>query len=45
MLALTGARSVPRVFVVKKFVGGGTEIKALRDQKKLVPLLEKNGAL
>lgn len=45
LLKKTGARSVPRVFVAEKFIGGGSEVKALGDQKKLVPLLQKNGAL
>lgn len=29
MRALTGARSVPRVFIAGKFVGGGEEIVML----------------
>ena len=45
LLKITGARTVPRVFVDKKFIGGGSEVKAFRDQKKLVPLLKKAGAL
>ncbi len=37
---MTGARSVPRVFIGGKFVGGGTEVKALKDQKKLLPMVQ-----
>lgn len=40
---LTGGRTVPRVFVGGKFVGGATEVQALHDAGKLVPLLEAAG--
>lgn len=42
---VTGGRTVPRVFVKGKFIGGGTEVKALQDQGKLVPMLKNSGAL
>ena len=42
---LTGERSVPRVFVAGKFIGGGSDVRALQDQGKLVPLLKDAGAL
>lgn len=45
MQTLTGARSVPRVFVGGKFIGGGSEVKELQGNGKLVPLLKDAGAL
>lgn len=42
---LTGARSVPRVFVGGKFIGGGSEVKDLQEKGKLVPILNEAGAL
>ena len=42
---LTGADTVPRVFIGQKFVGGGTDVRALQQQGKLVPLLKEAGAL
>merc|ERR1719495_3001849 len=36
---LTGARSVPRVFINKKFVGGGSEMKELAKSGELEKLL------
>lgn len=45
LLNMTGGRSVPRVFINKTFVGGGTDIKALQDQGKLVPMLKNAEAL
>ena len=45
LLQLTKGRSVPRCFVGGKFIGGGTDVKALQYQGKLVPLLQKAGAL
>lgn len=41
----TGSRTVPQVFIGGKFIGGGSETKALHDQKKLVPMLKDCGAL
>jgi glutaredoxin 3 len=32
---LTGARSVPRVFVNEKFIGGGTDVKKLYENGQL----------
>lgn len=45
LLKITGARSVPRVFIGGKFVGGGDDIKKLGDQGKLKPMLQAAGAL
>lgn len=45
LLKLTGARSVPRVFIGGKCIGGGSETRALQDQGKLVPMLKEIGAL
>ena len=42
---ITGARSVPRVFIGGKCIGGGSETRSLQDQGKLVPLLKEVGAL
>lgn len=36
---MTGARSIPRVFVNGEFVGGGTDIKKLHETGKLQALL------
>jgi len=45
LLKITGARSVPRVFIGGKFVGGGDDVKRLSDQGKLQPMLQAAGAL
>ena len=45
LLSITGARSVPRVFIGGKCIGGGTETKTLKDQGKLLPMLKDAGAL
>lgn len=37
---LTGARSVPRVFVGGKCIGGGSETWSLHNQGKLVPMMK-----
>lgn len=42
---ITGARSVPRVFIGGKCIGGGSETRALQDQGKLIPALKECGAL
>ncbi len=42
---MTGARSVPRVFIGGKCVGGGTDVQQLQKSGKLVDLLKKAGAL
>lgn len=36
---ITGARSVPRVFINGEFVGGGTDVKALYESGKLEKML------
>lgn len=41
----TGARTVPRVFIKGKCIGGGSETRTLKDQGKLVPMLKEAGAL
>lgn len=38
MLKMTGGRSVPRVFINGKFIGGGDETAALQKQGKLAAL-------
>ena len=45
LLKLTGGRSVPRVFIGGKFVGGGTDIKELHQKGTLKTLLKEAGAL
>ncbi|XP_787379.1 glutaredoxin-1 [Strongylocentrotus purpuratus] len=42
---LTGARSVPRVFIGGKCIGGGSETKALQESGKLTTMLQQNGAM
>jgi len=37
---ITGARSVPRVFVGGKFIGGGSETEALHKSGKLAPMID-----
>jgi len=41
---MTGATSVPRVFVAGKFIGGGDDTAALQASGRLRPLLEAAGA-
>lgn len=36
---MTGARSVPRVFVNGKFIGGGTDVKKLNETGELAKML------
>ncbi|XP_068175548.1 glutaredoxin 2 isoform X4 [Antennarius striatus] len=38
---LTGAKTVPRVFINGNCIGGGSDTKALHQQGKLLPLIEK----
>lgn len=45
MREVTGGRSVPRVFIGGKFVGGGDETAALDRQGKLEGLLRDAGAI
>ena len=45
LLELTGARSVPRVFINGKFVGGGSEMKALKESGKLQELINPTAKL
>lgn len=45
MLEKTGARSVPRVFINGKFVGGGDDIVAMKASGELADLLRAAGAI
>lgn len=45
LLSITGARTVPRVFIGGKFIGGGSETRDLHQKGKLVPMLKSAGAL
>ena len=45
MQVLTGGRSVPRVFIGGKCIGGGDETQALHSKGKLEPLLKSVGAI
>ena len=45
MQVLTGGRSVPRVFIGGKCIGGGDETQALHNKGKLEPLLKGVGAV
>ncbi|XP_065100391.1 glutaredoxin 2 isoform X2 [Paramisgurnus dabryanus] len=38
---MTGARTVPRVFVNGQCIGGGSDTKQLHQQGKLLPLIEE----
>ncbi|XP_076010489.1 glutaredoxin 2 isoform X2 [Genypterus blacodes] len=38
---VTGARTVPRVFINGNCIGGGSDTKQLHQQGKLVPLIEQ----
>ncbi|XP_008407686.1 glutaredoxin-1 [Poecilia reticulata] len=44
-LETTGARSVPRVFIGEKCVGGGSDVEELDKSGKLKGMLESIGAL
>jgi glutaredoxin 3 len=43
-LQITGGRTVPRVFIGGKCIGGGSETYSLHNQGKLVPMLKDAGA-
>ena len=45
LLALTGDRTVPRVFVGGKCIGGGGDTVNLHQRGELVPMLKSAGAL
>ncbi|XP_014679102.1 PREDICTED: glutaredoxin-1-like [Priapulus caudatus] len=45
MLELTGARTVPRVFIGGKCIGGGQETTALEDSGQLREILQAAGAI
>ncbi|XP_071802598.1 uncharacterized protein [Asterias amurensis] len=42
---MTGATTVPRVFIMGKFIGGGSEIKKLNDEGKLEGMLREANAI
>nr|XP_020648895.1 glutaredoxin-1 [Pogona vitticeps] len=44
-MQLTGARTVPRIFVGETCIGGFTELEALKRSGKLEPMLKRIGAL
>ncbi|CAE7266192.1 GLRX [Symbiodinium pilosum] len=44
-LQTTGARSVPRVFISAKCIGGGSDVAALHGKGELKAMLEKAGAI
>ncbi|ESO08622.1 hypothetical protein HELRODRAFT_74975 [Helobdella robusta] len=41
---ITGARTVPRVFIGGKCIGGGSDTQSLHQNNRLVPLLKEAGA-
>ena len=45
MNVLTGGKTVPRVFVGGKFIGGGTETATMHQSGALKGLLQKAGAI
>lgn len=45
LMSITGGRSVPRVFVAGKFIGGGDDTEALARSGKLKEMLEQNGII
>ncbi|KAF5913566.1 hypothetical protein HPG69_017186 [Diceros bicornis minor] len=42
---LTGARTVPRVFIGKDCIGGWTDLANMQQRGKLLPRLKQTGAL
>ncbi|XP_061730690.1 glutaredoxin-1 [Nerophis ophidion] len=44
-LELTGARTVPRVFIGEECIGGGSDVEALHDSGQLKGMLQSIGAL
>ncbi|TKS70920.1 Glutaredoxin-1 Thioltransferase-1 [Collichthys lucidus] len=44
-LELTGERTVPRVFIGKECVGGGSDVEELHESGKLEGMLQSVGAL
>ncbi|XP_010764502.1 glutaredoxin-1 [Notothenia coriiceps] len=44
-LELTGARTVPRVFIGEECIGGGSDVMALHQSGKLESMLQSIGAL
>ncbi|XP_004211728.1 uncharacterized protein LOC101237907 [Hydra vulgaris] len=39
---MTGARTVPRVFINRKFIGGGTDLKMLHENGELEKLVKSS---
>jgi glutaredoxin 3 len=44
LLAITGQRTVPNIFINHKHIGGNSDLKALSNSGKLKALLEEAGA-
>jgi glutaredoxin 3 len=44
LLAITGQRTVPNIFINHKHIGGNSDLKALANSGKLKALLEEAGA-
>ena len=42
---VTGGRTVPRVFIGGRFVGGGTDVQSLQKSGQLTTMLKEVGAL
>ncbi|XP_002154935.1 glutaredoxin-2, mitochondrial isoform X1 [Hydra vulgaris] len=40
LMDMTGARTVPRVFINRKFIGGGTDLKMLQENGELKELVK-----
>jgi len=45
LMSITGGRSVPRVFIAGKFIGGGDDTEALARSGKLKAMLEENNII
>ena len=45
LLRLTGGRTVPRVFVGGKFIGGSDDVAALDASGQLLAMLQEQGAV
>jgi len=41
---MTGGRTVPRVFVGGRCIGGGTDVSSLHKEGRLIPLMKEFGA-
>ncbi|XP_077989263.1 glutaredoxin-1-like [Glandiceps talaboti] len=45
LLSITGGRSVPRVFIGGKCIGGGSETSKMEREGELLPMLKEVGAV